>query len=115
MRWRVYYGDGTTFSDQDGSPDEAPSLNMQVVVQHTDREGRIMICEHDYYWFDPQVGEWVGGDLFGLFDFLQRRGGHGFGRTIASDAYHTIKRRASYDPDFPRKSIHNVGREGRHP
>ena len=32
MTWTIYYGDGTPFSSEDGSPAAAPPLNVQVVA-----------------------------------------------------------------------------------
>lgn len=35
-RWRIYYGDGSTYSDRDGSPFDAPAGNVQVISQEQD-------------------------------------------------------------------------------
>lgn len=104
MKWRVYYGDGTTFSNEDGDVEDVPSRDVQVVVQVDTRTGWSPLYSNDYYWYDK--GEWIGGDLFGLFDYLTRPGWKKvlFGRTISHEEYQTIVRRARQDKDFPRKS-----------
>jgi hypothetical protein len=115
MRWRVYYGDGSTFSDEDGTIEMTPALNVQAIVQSDpdphgtgrhvihgggQRPNRVPI---DYYWWDPGRGMWVGGDLFGLWDYLTRPGWRKvlFGRTIPDQDYQAIIVRAGDDPDFP--------------
>jgi hypothetical protein len=114
VRWRIYYGDRTTFSAADGGPEDAPALNVQAIVQRDpsphgtgrhvihgggQRPNRVPI---DYYWWDGEQGIWAGGDLFGLFDYLQRPGWKRvlFGRTIRDEVYQQIIVDAGEDPDF---------------
>jgi hypothetical protein len=82
-KWVVYYGDGSTFSDQDGSPEDAPSLNVQAIT-----------CEPD--------GVWKGGDIFGLFDYLSRPGWKRvlFGRIVTNIEYDSAVMLARNDPYF---------------
>lgn len=86
MRWIIYYGDGSTYGDQDGAPENAPTRNVQAIT-----------CEPD--------GIWKGGDIFGLFDYLLRPGWKRvlFGRAVTNDAYEkavTIARNDKYfDPN----------------
>lgn len=112
VRWRIYYGSGETFSSLDGAAAEAPGLDVQAIVQRDpdphgtgrhvihgggQRPNRVPI---DYYWFDN--GMWAGGDLFGLWDYLQRPGWKRvlFGRSIPDLDYQKLLMRASDDPDF---------------
>jgi hypothetical protein len=102
--WRIYYGDQTTFSDLDGEPSAAPALDVQVIVSRNDEVGRFLICGWSYYWFDD--GEWYGGDIFGLFDYLQRPGWKvvRFGRTRPNAVYRAAYAAAFADGEFPAKS-----------
>ena len=91
MRWCLYYGDGSTFSNEDGLPADAPALNVQVISTADAviaREvGVVLLYGKDYYWWD---GGWFGGDLFGLFDYLlcaQGRAVVKFGRFVPRDQY----------------------------
>jgi hypothetical protein len=109
MRWRIYYDDGSTFSDEDGGPDEAPALGVQIITVadsslDPDNTGRRVWDGRDYYWWTDS--EWVGGDLFGFYDYLARPGWKRvlFGRTIPARTYIEVRRRALSDPDFPRYS-----------
>jgi hypothetical protein len=72
IRWRVYYGDGTTFSDQDGLPEDAPTTNVMCCAWYDEDNRRRLAHAADYYWFED--GRWYGSDLFGLWDYLARPG-----------------------------------------
>jgi hypothetical protein len=100
VRWRIYYGDGSAFSDVDGDPTTAPALNVQVITQAVDDPAivRTMVSRHDFYWSDQ--GQWFGGDLFGLFDFLMRASVVKFGRALSRLQFEAILNRAIADPDF---------------
>ena len=107
--WRIYYGDGATFSDADGPPSDAPALDVQAIVFRDETPGaanvgRFVLQGFDFYWHDE--GEWFGGELFGLFDYLQRPGAKAvkFGRTRPNRAFADVLERAVSDPDFPAKS-----------
>ena len=101
MRWTLYYGDGSTFSNEDGLPAEAPSLDVQVIA-HADemiaREvGAVLLYGKDYYWWEDA---WFGGDLFGLFDHLSRRHADQvvkFGRFIPRTQFQGILDRATHE------------------
>lgn len=63
-----------------------------------------MLSGFDYYW--PLSGEWWGGDLFGLFQYLIEPGWSKvlFGQTIGNREFRAVLKRACEDPDFPVKS-----------
>lgn len=88
MRWRIYYGDGSTFSDRDGSPFEAPRTNVQVIASEANTPtGFSLTHSHDaYVWRD----EWNGTDQLGMWDYLMSHSGPQsvlFGRTVRDDVY----------------------------
>ena len=71
MNWRIYYGDGSTFSDRDGSPYDAPPTNVQCVAVKSpiSTEGKLLAHgKHAYYW-SFGLG-WVGCDEPGMWDYL---------------------------------------------
>lgn len=125
MKWRIYYGDGSTFSNKDGAPEDAPITNVQVIVQPHRQSGRYWQTARDYYiyWGD----HWVGTDIAGVLDFLADR--HWFqwgneidsavlvqravrtgcvklGRTIKKEAFYALLSYANKDPDFPRRTAY---------
>ena len=93
MAWKIYYGNGSTFSDTDGPPEKAPALNIQV-IGFTDaitaqEVGCQLLHSKDFYWWENNV--WLGGDLFGLMDYLLRARGSAlvlFGRAVLECGKH---------------------------
>jgi hypothetical protein len=80
VRWRIYYEDGSSFSNEDGSLVEAPSFGVQAVV-----------CDPDVFH---------AGDFVGLIDYLRRTGLVKFGSLTTNERYHDAANAARKDPDF---------------
>lgn len=101
--WRIYYDDGSTFSSNDGPPEDAPALGVICIAQPDPEVGRHIVSGFDYYWF---TYEWWGGDLFGLFDYLITPGHKTvkFGRTVSNTDFSEIVNRAKTDSGLPEKS-----------
>lgn len=63
MRWRIYYADGSTYSDSDGPVEGAPYPGV-LAVAHEDvstgpyNTGRRYRTNYDYYGYWPQF--WSG-------------------------------------------------------
>lgn len=94
--WRIYYGDGST---RDDGCSDLPSVDVQCIVQRDCHGQRHVLDRFDYYWLE---GQWYGGDLYGLFDYLARCK-HAcviFGRSIPKHKHNEILQRAMEDPDF---------------
>ena len=102
MRWRIYYGDGSVFSDADGSPEDAPAANIQIIVQDDPVVGRYLLSQKDYYFF--REGQWYGSDLFGMIEHFQLTGELKTGRSVSNEQYDAIQKRAIEDPGFNPKS-----------
>ncbi len=101
--WKVFYGDGSTFGSDEGSPADAPATNVQAIAQVSDPAiGRRVCSRFDFYWYE---GEWHGGDLFGLYDYLIRVSPSvvKFGRVLPRLAWEAIHLKAVNDPDLPPK------------
>ena len=71
-KWKIYYGDGSTFTDADGEPYDAPRTNVQMVVQPDDHHGYELCSEFDYYYFEPETWGWYGADIFTVWDVMVR-------------------------------------------
>jgi hypothetical protein len=119
-RWRLYYGDSSTYSDLDGPPEMAPPFGVQCVVQFegADRTRTIQrggladpsrdrpdcdIAYKGYYCYDIDgEGLWSLTDAVGLIDYLQLPGWKTvkFGRSIKHDTFGEVIRRAITDTDF---------------
>lgn len=101
MNWIIYYGDGSTFSSNDGTWLRAPVDNIQVIVQ-TNPEGGLMTCAgSDYYFMTMRDGDehprWYGGDIIGLLEYLRTTGRVKFGLHISNGQYKKILERAKKD------------------
>lgn len=107
VAWRIYYGDGTTFSNAEGDPSGAPRLNVQAIVQADVHNGWGIERTRDYYTWQEDQKRWRGVDIFGLFDYLFVTSKQPIvlaGRTIPDHEYNQIYQRAKADRDFARKS-----------
>ena len=101
--WKVYYGDGSTLSNEQVEAENLPGRNIVCIINRHLDVGRQIVTRHDYYWFDEV---WSGGDVFGLYDYLLIPGWKKvlFGRTLRTDQYEKILSSAFLDSDFPIKS-----------
>ena len=68
--WKIFYDDGSIFSNRDGNPEEAPCRGVQIITQSNERVGRAVIRSSDYYVYSEKMGGWEGVDIFG---FCQRQ------------------------------------------
>lgn len=100
--WRIYYHDGSTFSNEDGEPSQAPADGIEVIVQVDARAGRSVIEGKDFYIFDG--AKWVGMDGDGMKAWFRTRGELKQGLTVSRQRFDEILHAALNDPDFPRKS-----------
>ena len=100
--WVVFYGDGETFSSDDGTPDEAPSLDIQVIAQADETVGSKLLIHKEYYWYEGN--RWYGGELFGLYDYLVRSRRAKFGRYVSDEVYNAAVGRAMTDTRLTAKS-----------
>lgn len=112
MNWRIYYDDGSTYSDDDGPVENAPCDGVIVVAQRDLDVGvERLFFKHFYAWSD---GRWLGlGDQrapsdghWGLFDYLRRPGWKKFvaGRTVPFAVFSSVLERAMSDSDFEAKT-----------
>ena len=100
IQWKIWYGDGSIFSNKDGKPEEAPSGDIQIIVVKDEVTIRGFLQGFDYYWFEG--GFWSGGDIFGLYDYLLREQKVKFGRMIPNTiVFHKLLEKAQADDCFP--------------
>lgn len=107
LEWKIFYGDGLTFSNDDGLPEKAPALNVQFIVQIDPDSGRYNQSGADFYI--RRDDRWVGVDLFGLFDFLMESGLVKFGRTIGTKRFRELHSLAEADSGFPKRGSYRPG------
>ena len=109
LLWRVYFGDGETFSNADGSPYDAPRLNVMCVVGADPQVGRYIVSDKDAYWWEHE--RWFGGDRRGEWDYLcrARQPVVIYGRAVPDEHYNACISAALNDPDFPPKTARGRG------
>ena len=94
MNWRIYYDDGSTYSDEEGPAELAYPWGVVSVVTRDPKDERevtsVQGTGFDYFVFDGQ--EWWGVDFIGLVDRLASRTAEVvcFGRTINTTDYENI-------------------------
>lgn len=116
MKWRIYYTDGSTFSDEDGTPSQAPGQGALVITMANLATGRDILHLADYYVH--KGGRWYGVDLFGLLDHVlnlfDEIDGVIAGRTVSDQAFRAAYEHAKHDPAFPVKSATRSGERPLH-
>ena len=102
--WRIWYDNGTAYSSEDGTPENAPGRGVICIMQDSERTGRHKLSGADYYIL--RDGRWFGVDLFGLWDYLADRGKKivKFGRFVERERFNEIMRQAEQDDSFPARS-----------
>lgn len=104
MRWKIYYGDGSSYKDS--NPFDAPALDVQMIANSCQEHGWTLCRNRDFYWYKEGEDLWDCGDCFSLWDYLSQPGRKKviFGRTIGSKEYEKILGFATNDPEIPQKS-----------
>jgi hypothetical protein len=86
-RWVIFYGDGTTFGFEDGSVEDAPGWDVQAIAWDDEQVGHV-VQSRDYYWIED--GEWTGGDLISLLQWLVGSGQVKVGRFTSNSRWDEI-------------------------
>lgn len=79
--WTVFYADGSTFSNEDGPPEDAPCTGVLAVCYFNIDNRREIGASKDYYWYDEtpiyqdiKSGSWFAGDVTGFYQYMFRPG-----------------------------------------
>ena len=104
LKWKIFYGDGSTITDEDSAPENVPKRNVQVIVMEDKDCGRYIDRGNDFYlWRD---WGWYSADAYGLWDYLEQPGKKIvlFGRTISNRDFKKLFAVAVNDPYLPEKT-----------
>ncbi len=66
--WKIYYGDFSTFSSEDGSWKAAPDIDIQVILLWRIDQNTRILRGRDYYWYNPQADFYTFGFTNDLFE-----------------------------------------------
>jgi len=106
MKWKIYYGNGTTFCDEEGAPIEAPIHGVACIVCANKDHGRIMLQGWDWYYFKED--DWWGSDDFGLLDQMMHYAplitALKQGRTYKNSVFEEILKQATFDLYVPKRT-----------
>lgn len=104
--WRIYYSDGSTFSNIEGAPEEANPHGIVCIVQKDPDRGRNIMHGWDWYYWNDTEGNapmWWGCEIHGLLDRLLHRLSIRAllqGRTVPNNLWSSIMKQADRDKDF---------------
>ncbi len=106
MKWKVFYINGETFSNQNGNPEDAPGGGVLAVVQEDDSVGVLVHQMNDFYVFDEQYGGWYGLDYIGFTQYVIRPGFKivKVGEAMDTERYKRMIADIRKDPNLPNKS-----------
>ncbi len=106
MRWKIFYTDGSTFSNADGTPEEAPGGGVVAIAQEDETVGVLIHRGNDYYAFDKQYGGWYGLDEKGFTQYVCRPGLKiiKLGESMDTGRFRALFTRIQADHELPNKS-----------
>lgn len=101
--WKIFYSDGSTFSFNQGTPEQAPSEGFVCAIGYDETGARYIQHGWDFYCYDLESQQWWGCDRYGLHDRLRRNVMYAYkeGRTLTKTKYQEIMSKAHKDLDFP--------------
>lgn len=88
--WRIYYGDGSVFSNTDGEAWDAPRQDVQAIVQQDSRTGWRLCSGRDYFYYDVDRGGWNTSDQVWDHMICCRQPLVLFGRQLSDDAWRKL-------------------------
>lgn len=102
MIWTVFYHDGSTFSDEDGGPEDAPAWGVIAIVQRSRAvQYQVLEGEHYYIWrtgeiyvssWHPIDGKWYAVTQDAFWKYMGESGYKRvlFGEYISDEQYNDI-------------------------
>lgn len=111
VRWRIFYADGSTYSNLDGSPWDASGYGVLGILRFDADNGRYILTQFDYYYYEPKLDDWFGTKEGGMWAYLGRPGPCRVlqGQWVDDLTYDNCVKRMLVDPDFPPKSARREG------
>jgi hypothetical protein len=106
MKWRIFYNDGSSFSNTDGNPEDAPGGAVLAVVQEDKSVGVLVHQLNDYYVFNEHFGGWCGLDHIGFTQYVMRPGLKiiKLAESMSTNRYKRMIANIRKDPNLPSKS-----------
>ena len=95
-KFKIFYENGSTYSDKNGPIERAHKMGVVIILMESGQGQRIE-KEHDFYCYFPHG--WVGVSQYGLYDYLSSQGYKLvlFGREVEENKRNTIYNSALSD------------------
>lgn len=108
IKWRIYYGDKSTFDSSMGGPADAPSTGVICIVQDNKYHGFVVTAFKDFYWREND--EWWGSDQAGFWQYMFEPGTKvvKFGVSVPTELFTEIMSQANRDKDFGVKNSRSL-------
>lgn len=106
VRWKIFYVDGSTFSNRDGEPEDAPGMGVAAIAQEDEVVGVQIHHGNDFYCCAEEYDGWYALDYFGLAQYLARPGNKiiKMGEVMSTSKYRELITTIQKDPQLPNKS-----------
>ena len=107
LEWKIFYSDGSEFSNQDGDPSQAPGDGVIAIAQRDMEADPFIHQGSDFYLFDLDLFEgWGGVDQFGLAQYLSEPGYKiiKMGRLIGTEKWKRLLAKVRSDPGLGEKT-----------
>lgn len=108
LKWRIYYSDDSIFDSTQGAIPNDKRRGLICIIFY-DRDGvRRILHRHDFYFWISTVGQWSGGDVFGVLDRMLESLPLEYlcqGRSVSNKKFRAIFSRADHDRDFPQSQL----------
>ncbi len=107
ITWKIFYSDGSTFSNDQGGVEDAPSFGVQVILVKDKNVGRRILRLSDYYLWRPSLNRWT--DHEDSASVILAMASESWskllcGQYLNEEDFEKILIRAHNDPDLPPKS-----------
>lgn len=104
IHWKIYYADGSTFSNLDGSWEDAPAWGILGIVIKSKETGWSIVSGGDFYVM-TEDGEIINIDRLGFADYIVnvfRKAK--VGRMVGREEWLRLSKTANQDKDFAVKT-----------
>jgi hypothetical protein len=97
IKWRIYYADDTTFDNTQGTPEDAPCINVICIKFDAIDHGWAIVAFGNYYCYRDK--EWWVADDPGFWQYMFKPGAKivKFGTTISNFDFQRIMAQARED------------------
>lgn len=99
-KWTLWYSDGSTFTSQEGKPEDSPPWGVVLITQEVENMD-MLAYQKDYFLYRTDWEQWIEVDNFGLMDHMIHNA-HNIscvrgGRWMPTNEWKALQKRAAVD------------------